>query len=131
MTFRPLNVPPPDHDGERRYVHVIGASIFVDDRPADERWDTHFVGVVDDVAWWAVDVPPDADDPSYGASLDLRAFFGRAPEHHWLAASSSSSGRAPIASAVGAPPPPSRPPRSVRCGVRRVDWSLSRVSRPR
>ena len=86
MTFRPLNVLPADHDGEHRYVHVIGASVFVDDRPADDGWDAHFVGVVDGHAWWAVDVPDGADDPSYGAALDLRAFFGRAPEHHWLAA---------------------------------------------
>ena len=86
MTFRPLNVLPPDHRGAHRYVHVIGASVFVDDRPADDGWDTHFVGVVDELAWWAVDVPAEADDPSYGAALDLRAFFGRAPEHHWLAA---------------------------------------------
>ncbi|MAT04245.1 MAG: NAD(+) diphosphatase [Acidimicrobiaceae bacterium] len=86
MSFRPLNVPPDDQPAERRFVHVIGASVFVDDRPADDGWNTHFVGVVDGAAWWAVDVPTDVDDPSYGAALDLRAYFGRAPEHHWLAA---------------------------------------------
>jgi NAD+ diphosphatase len=85
MSFRPLNVPPPKHDGDHRYVHVIGASVFVDDRPADATWSAHFVGVVDEQAWWAVDVPGD-DDPSYGAAVDLRSFHGRAPEHQWLAA---------------------------------------------
>jgi NAD+ diphosphatase len=86
MEFRPLNVYPDDHAGEHRYLHVIGASVFVDDRPAEATWDAHFIGVVDGQAWWAVDVPRDADDPSYGAALDLRQFYGRAPEHHWLAA---------------------------------------------
>lgn len=86
MSFRPLNVPPDDHAGEHRYVHVIGATVFVDDRPAAENWSAHFVGLVDGQAWWAVDVPADEEDPSYGAALDLRAFHGRAPEPHWLAA---------------------------------------------
>ena len=85
MVFRPLNVPPPDHDGDHRYVHVVGAAVFVDDRVADPAWSTHFIGLVDGHAWWAVDVP-DGDDPSYGAAADLRAFHGQAPEHHWLAA---------------------------------------------
>jgi NAD+ diphosphatase len=85
MSFRPLNVPPAEHHGAHRYVHVIGASVFVDDRPAETTWSAHFVGIVDDQAWWAVDVPGD-DDPSYGAALDLRSFHGRAPEHEWLAA---------------------------------------------
>jgi NAD+ diphosphatase len=86
MSFRPLNVEPPEHAGARRYLHVIGSAVFLDDRPAEPDWQAHFIGVVDDHAWWAVDVPRDAADPSYGAALDLRAFYGRAPEHHWLAA---------------------------------------------
>jgi NAD+ diphosphatase len=85
MSFRPLNVPPTAYTGEHRYVHVVGAAVFVDDRPAEVAWGAHFVGFVDDRAWWAVDVPHD-EDPSYGAALDLRAFHGRAPEHQWLAA---------------------------------------------
>lgn len=85
MVFRPLNVPPAEHRGEQRYVHVIGSTVFVDDRIADDQWGSHFVGMVDEHAWWAVDVPR-GDDPSYGAALDLWAFHGRAPEHHWLAA---------------------------------------------
>jgi NAD+ diphosphatase len=40
---------------------------------------------VDGIAWWAVDVPA-GDDPSDGAALDLRAYYGRASEHEWLAA---------------------------------------------
>ena len=86
MVFRPLNQIPGDHAGEHRYLHVIGATVFVDDRPAEVHWDAHFIGVVDDQAWWAVDVPHGADDPSYGAAVDLHRFYGMAPEHHWLAA---------------------------------------------
>ena len=85
MSFRPLNLPPEDHDGEHRFVYVIGATVFIDDRPAEAEWTSHFIGIVDGHAWWAVDVPRDSD-PSYGAALDLRVFHGRAPEHHWLAA---------------------------------------------
>lgn len=84
--FRPLNQAPVGHAGAHRYVHVIGATVFVDDRTADDRWEAHFIGLVDGQAWWAVDVPHDADDPSYGVALDLRGFYGTAPEHHWLAA---------------------------------------------
>lgn len=85
MVFRPLNVSPDDHAGEHRYVHVVGATVFIDDRAADANWTTHFIGFVDDHAWWAVDVP-DGDDPSYGSAADLRAYHGQAPEEHWLAA---------------------------------------------
>ncbi len=83
--FRPLNVPPDGHDGGDRFVHVIGSAIFVDDRPAEAHWPSHFIGMVDGHAWWAVDVPL-GDDPSYGAALDLRAYHGHALEHQWLAA---------------------------------------------
>jgi NAD+ diphosphatase len=83
--FRLLTVPPDDLGAEHRYVHVIGATVFVDDRIGEARWHAHFVGVVDGHAWWAVDVPPD-DDPSFGTAIDLRRFHGMAPEHHWLAA---------------------------------------------
>jgi NAD+ diphosphatase len=86
MTYRPLNVLADGHVGGHRYVHVVGAAVFVDDRPAEPTWDSHLVGIVDDDAWWAIDVPADADDPSYGAALDLRSYYGAAPEHHWLAA---------------------------------------------
>jgi NAD+ diphosphatase len=85
MRFRPLVTPPADHGGVHRYVHVVGAAVFVDDRPADQGWEAHCVGIVDEQVWWAVDVP-DGEDPSFGAALDLRQFHGTGPEHHWLAA---------------------------------------------
>jgi NAD+ diphosphatase len=86
MSFRPLNKPPTEPGGPHRYLHIIGTAVFFDDRPADDEWGAHFIGIVDEEAWWAVDVPRDALDPSYGSSIDLRAFHGRAPEHHWVAA---------------------------------------------
>jgi NAD+ diphosphatase len=84
--YWPVNIEPADHAGARRYVHVIGASVFVDDQVADERWERHVVGVVDGASWWAVDVPPDADDPSYGSAFDLFSYFGRSSEAEWFAA---------------------------------------------
>lgn len=83
--FRPLVTPPTDHAGEHRYVHVVGSAVFVDDRQADAGWSAHFVGIVDERAWWAVDVPAEAD-PSDGAAVDLRRYHGLAAEHEWLAA---------------------------------------------
>ena len=54
---------------------MIGTSVFVDDRPDDDTV-RHFVGIVDGVGCWAVDVPVDSPDPSYGAAVDLRNYFG-------------------------------------------------------
>ncbi len=85
IPFRPLNVVPGDHAGEHQYLHVVGASVWLDDRPAAADWGRHFIGVVDGHAWWAIDVPH-GDDPSDGAATDLRSFYGRAAEHRWLAA---------------------------------------------
>jgi NAD+ diphosphatase len=85
MVFRPMNQAPDDHQGGHRYVHVVKSSVFVDDRPADERWSVHFVGIVDDHAWWAVDVPGD-EDPSYGAAVELRRYYDGVADHEWLAA---------------------------------------------
>ena len=84
MSFRPLNIPSGHHE-DHRYVHVVGSAVFVDDRLAEAEWEVHFIGEVDGEAWWAVDVPRD-EDPSYGAAVDLRRFYGNAPEHQWLAA---------------------------------------------
>lgn len=84
--YAALNVAPTDHGGGHRYVHVVGASVFVDSEPADESWERHVVGIVDGDAWWAVDVPPDAEDPSYGAAVDLYSYFGRAAPSEWMAA---------------------------------------------
>jgi NAD+ diphosphatase len=83
--FRPLVSPPPDDVPVARYIHVVGDTVWIDDRPADAGWGAHFIGLVDGEAWWGVDVPH-GNDPSDGACVDLRAFHGRAPEHHWLAA---------------------------------------------
>ncbi len=84
--YTPMNEQPSGFDGPHVFVHVIGSGVFVDDRPADDRWDRHFVGVVGGAAWWAIDVPPDADDPSYGAALDLYGYFARATAGEWMAA---------------------------------------------
>jgi NAD+ diphosphatase len=121
MRFRPLNVPPDGHTGVHRYVHVIGAAVFVDDRPAESDWSAHFIGIVDEQAWWAIDVPA-GDDPSYGAAVDLRVFHGRAGEEEWLAA-----GRAVqivewarthrFCGRCGEPTHPSTGERSMRCAA--------------
>lgn len=84
--YDPLNEEPPGFAGRHVFVHVVGASVFVDDRPADAAWDRHFVGVVEESAWWAVDVPDGAEDPSYGAALDLFSYFGRSSAGEWMAA---------------------------------------------
>ena len=60
--YSPVNDEPADHAGPRRYVHVIGSTVFVDDQIADDGWTRHVVGVVNGEAWWAIDVPQDADD---------------------------------------------------------------------
>ena len=84
--YSPVNDEPAGHAGPRRYIHVIGATVFVDDQIADESWDRHVVAVVDDTVLWAVDVPRDAEDPSYGSALDLFSYFGRSSEADWMAA---------------------------------------------
>jgi NAD+ diphosphatase len=84
--YQPLNDVPAGFAGDHRFVHVIGTSVFVDDRLEDDGWARHFVGIVEGVGWWAVDVPADSPDPSYGAALDLRNYFGVASAAEWLAA---------------------------------------------
>jgi NAD+ diphosphatase len=84
--YQPLNDVPGGFVGERRFVHVIGTAVFVDDRAEDETWPQHFIGIVEGVGWWAVDVPDAAGDPSYGAAMDLYRYFGAATEAEWLAA---------------------------------------------
>ena len=84
--YSPINIDPVDHLGGHRYIHVIGTSVFIDTEIADDSWDRHVVGVVNGDAWWAIDVPSDADDPSYGAALDLFSYFGRAAQGEWMAA---------------------------------------------
>ncbi len=82
--FHPLVSAPNDHPGGHRYVHVVGAAVWIDERPVDASG-VHCIGIVDGDVWWAVDVPL-GNDPSDGAAVDLRLFHGVAPEHHWLAA---------------------------------------------
>ena len=61
--YEPLNDVPDGFVGEHRYVHVIGATVFVDDRAEDASWPHHFVGLVNGVGWWAVDVPAEPKAP--------------------------------------------------------------------
>ena len=84
--YAALNSEPSDHAGGHRYIHVIGTSVFVDTEVADDTWERHVVGIVEGDAWWAVDVPADAEDPSYGSALDLFSYFGRAAQGEWMAA---------------------------------------------
>ncbi len=92
--YEALNEIPAGFEGRHRYVNVITASdnprgqntVFVDDRVEHESWDRYFIGLLDGEAWWAVDVPPDAADPSYGAGVDLRQFHAMVSEGEWLLA---------------------------------------------
>ena len=83
VAFQIVAEPPGDVD-RRRFVHVIGTSVFTDDCVEDESWATHFVGVLDGHALYAVDVP-DGEDPSYGAHVDLRRLFTMVDEVTWVA----------------------------------------------
>lgn len=74
----------PDTNGHR-YIHVIGNKVFVDDRPAEDGWDQHFLGMHGDVAVWGIDVPA-GENPAYGAETDLYSLFGRVPETDWVIA---------------------------------------------
>ena len=76
---------PPHVATARRFVHVVGSSVWLHDEPSDGTWPTHFVGLVDGASWWAVDVPAEFD-PSDGAAIDLRAYHGRSEQHAWRAA---------------------------------------------
>ncbi|MEY4365113.1 MAG: pyrophosphatase [Actinomycetota bacterium] len=68
-----------------RYVHVIGAKVFTDDRPADDTWERHFLGMHGDVAVWGIDVPH-GEDPAFGAETDLFSLFGRVSDEEWFVA---------------------------------------------
>lgn len=84
--YEALNDLPPGFEGPHRYVNVVEQRVFVDDRIETDEWDLHFVGVLEGEAWWAVDVPDHADDPSYGASVDLRQLYTASTEGEWLLA---------------------------------------------
>lgn len=79
--FVPLFAPPPGVSSHR-YFHVVETRVWELHEPADAGWATHFLGVLDGVACWGVDVPP-GQDPADGAALDLRMFHGRASEVEW------------------------------------------------
>src|SRR6478735_4641490 len=87
-------VVPPDSVVTSRYVHVIGAKVFVSDRVEVDGAGTHFIGSMDTSldgetglaeSWWAVDVS-DGEDPSDGAALDLFSVVARVSEDEWIAA---------------------------------------------
>jgi len=117
-SFDPAFVPPADVRAHR-YIHVIGTTVFVDDRLDEDSWPLHFLGTVGDEAVWAVDVPT-GHDPSYGAAVDLYTLYGRANEAEWALA-----GRAVqvaewarthrFCGRCGTPTEPSANDRSMRC----------------
>lgn len=80
---------PPEGESRVRFVHVVDARVWIEERPVDAEWDRHFLGVLhtDDepIAYWGVDVPR-GSDPSDGGALDLFSYFGRASEDEWLVA---------------------------------------------
>lgn len=88
MTAFDLLTAAPDGFAGRTFVHVIGDRVFTDDRPGDDGWSQHVVGLLDGKLVVAVEVP-DGEDPSYGAALDLRRLHGMTDEATWIA-----SGRA-------------------------------------
>jgi len=82
--FTPAHQPGDDVAGHR-YIHVIGASVFVSDRVEIDGASLHFLGMHGYEAVWAVDVPQ-GEDPSYGAAVDLFSYFGRSTEVEWAIA---------------------------------------------
>ena len=83
-SFTP-GVVPSDDLTEHRYFHVVGSSVYVADANEAGSSPTHFIGVLDGVGLWAVDVPH-GEDPSDGAALDLFSMFARVSEEEWIAA---------------------------------------------
>jgi len=84
MTAFDLTTTVPAGSGRRVYVHVVADRVFTDDRPGDDAWAQHVVGVLDGTLVVAVDVP-DGDDPSDGAAVDLRRLHGIVDERTWVA----------------------------------------------
>jgi NAD+ diphosphatase len=81
--FQPATVPPPGVSAHV-FVHVIESRVWIHDEPVVSDASRHFLGTLDDRAYWGVDVS-DAD-PSDGAALDLFSLFGRTSEDEWLVA---------------------------------------------
>ena len=82
--FEPAMAPSSDVAGHR-YIHVVESKVWVHHEAVDPSWGRHFLGHLDDHAYWGVDVPR-SDDPSDGGALDLFSYFGRASEDEWLVA---------------------------------------------
>jgi NAD+ diphosphatase len=104
-----------------RYVHVVGSRVWLDDRPADDAWTQHVVGVIEGECWSGVDVP-EGHDPSDGAAIDLRQFSARADEPAWLAAGRAVQlvewGRTHrFCGRCGAETEPARGERAMRCSA--------------
>lgn len=83
--YQALNDLPAGFEGTHRYVHVVGSSVFVDDRVDNQEWTALFIGQHRGEGWWAVDVPH-GEDPSYGAAADLFSHYGAVSEAEWLLA---------------------------------------------
>ena len=66
-------------------MHVIGSTVWIADEPADRSWGQHFVGMLDGVPVWAVDVPF-GQDPSDGAAIDLYSLHARSSGVTWAVA---------------------------------------------
>jgi NAD+ diphosphatase len=81
--FTPSHSAPPTAS-VHRYFHVVGSAVWVTDERHGE-WPAHFLGMLEGVACWGVDVP-EGHDPADGGAVDLRSFFGRAGEVEWLVA---------------------------------------------
>jgi NAD+ diphosphatase len=84
MAFVPSLLPPGDV-ALGRWFHVVQTRVHETREAPEPGWTTHFLGTLDGVACWGVDVPADAD-PSDGAAIDLHSYFGRASEEEWLVA---------------------------------------------
>ena len=69
-TFEPLSAAP-EGAGQARYIHIVGATVWVDDAPADESWPRHVVGMVDGACWEAVDGPAHRDPTGGGGGAQL------------------------------------------------------------
>ena len=101
------------------FVHVIGASVWTDERPADGGWRTHVVGVLGGAVWHAVDVPT-GEDPSDGAAVDLYGYHGRAGRGRLAGRRTGRAARRvgshpPFCGRCGTPTEPAPGERAMRC----------------
>ena len=104
---------PSQHVAQHRYFHIVGGAVWEAAEPAAHDWNVHFVGMMGDVAVWAVDVPHGLD-PADGAAIDLFSYHGVAR----------------ISFVGGVEPPPCCRNLSVRCGARNATCWHFRDSPP-